>query len=141
MPAVNEIAPIYADEGGDEDLYLPKQRQKKDTRSKLMRSKAAAAGLIVNACPFGCEDHQLDEQTYCKHMVGTTDPDDDRIFFPMKWRDDVQTPGVKRFRFIDGSDPQMVQKTDVLVRITTCSRVYRDTPAQTKPTAATPPAK
>jgi hypothetical protein len=79
MPAVNDIAPIYADEqGGGDDLYLPRTRPKKDTRSKLMKSKAAAGGLIVNACPFGCEDHELDAEMYCRHLVGFTDPSNDR---------------------------------------------------------------
>jgi hypothetical protein len=129
MPTVNEIAPIYADEqGGDDDLYLPKQRPKRDTRSKLMKSKAAAGGLIVNACPFDCEDHELDAEMYCRHLVGFTDPNNDRAYFPLTWREDAKRPGQKRYRYVDGESPQPVRPTDQLVRVTTCARVYREFP-------------
>jgi hypothetical protein len=128
MPAVNEIAPIYAeDTGAEDDLYLPRQRPKRDTRSKLVRSKEKAGGLIVNACPFGCPDEALDHTQYCKHMVGTTDDNDKRLFFPIKFREPPR-PGIMPMRFSDGTDPQLVQSTDVLVRIHTCYRVYRENP-------------
>jgi hypothetical protein len=127
MPAVFDIAPIYADEQGDgEDLYLPRTRPNKDTRSKLMKSKAAAGGLIVNACPFGCEDHELDAEMYCRHLVGFTAPGNDRVYFPMEWREDPKKPGQKRYRFVNGEKPLPVQAGDQLVRVTTCARVYRD---------------
>jgi hypothetical protein len=131
MPAVNSLAPIYADDkGGDDDLYVPRLLPKKDMRSKLIRSKEKAAGLIVNACPFGCSDEELDAEAYCEHLVGFTDPSNDRVFYPLKWRESVDGRGrvVKRFRYVDGDDRQMVEKGDQLVRVTTSARVYRELP-------------
>lgn len=135
MAGMNAVAPVYADDTGD-DLYLPDRRPKKDTRSKLQRSKEAAAGMIVNACQFGCEDEDLDAEQYCRHLVGFTDSRDPRIFFPFKWRTDKDGNVVKRHRFVDGSDPQVVQAGDILVQYTTAARVYRDVDAET-PSAQT----
>lgn len=36
----------------------------------LMAAKAASKGDVVNFCPYGCEDHQLDENGYCGHLIG-----------------------------------------------------------------------
>lgn len=29
-----------------------------------------AAGSLINLCPFGCEDYELDERGYCHHLIG-----------------------------------------------------------------------
>jgi hypothetical protein len=43
----------------------------------LMRAKMNAAdGVVVNRCPFGCADDQLDQHGYCHHLVGFTVPGD-----------------------------------------------------------------
>ncbi len=34
--------------------------------------EANKVGGDVNACPFGCEDEDLDERWYCHHLVGFT---------------------------------------------------------------------
>ncbi len=31
-----------------------------------------ALGQVVNYCPFGCQDAELDERGYCRHLVGFT---------------------------------------------------------------------
>lgn len=132
MAGMNTIAPVYADDTGD-DLYLPDRRPKKDTRSKLQRSKEAAAGMIVNACQFGCEDEDLDAEQFCRHLIGFTDPKDDRIFYPFKWRTERDGKPAKRHRFLDGSDPQIVQPGDILVQYTMSARVYRNVDLETPP--------
>lgn len=125
MGAFNAVAPVYAEEG--DDLYLPKRGPNADKRSKLQRSKEAAAGQVVNACQFGCEDHELDERGYCRHIAGTTKPGDDTVFFPLKPRIDPKAPDrPPRFHFTDGSDPQFVQPGDKLVLERVAYRVYRD---------------
>lgn len=124
MPAGNVSAPVYVDEGRTNDLYGPHIVPKKDKRSKLLRSKEAYAGHIVNACPFGCADEELDAEEFCRHVVGFTCPDDDTLYQPLQWR---PTPkGVPpRYRFVDGTQKLPVQPADRLVPISTCSRVYR----------------
>lgn len=129
--AGNSISPAFApvhapDDGG---LYLAQDRPNLDRRSKLQRSKEAATdGQVVNAClpHFGCQDHELDPQGYCKHVVGFTDPNDERIYLPMKERPDPKG-GKSRYRFVDGGDPQLVRPGDVLVKERVASRVYRAT--------------
>lgn len=113
------LAPVYEANDEDDGLYRPEVAPKKDTRSKLIRSKEKYAGHVINACPFDRNDGHLDEQAYCDHLVGFTDMDDPTIYYPIKTR-----PG-GRFRFVDGTDPQPVLENDVTVRITTCYRVYR----------------
>lgn len=130
MAAVNALPPT--DDEADTDLYLPKKKQRKDKRSKLIRSFEArggransGSGLTVNACPFGCPDDSLDENELCRHMIGTTVPGDDKHFYPVKVRKN-RKGGSTGFKFTDGTDLQEVQPGDHLVRITTASRVYRN---------------
>lgn len=132
MPrSFNSLPPVVTDDGAaEDDLYLDRVTPKTDLRSKLIRSKERAAGMVVNACPFGCKSHQLDAEGYCKHMVGTTEQGDAaeiRVYFPMVWREDAKKPGQlsTRYRFTDGSNPKPLQAGDRLVRVTTCYRVYR----------------
>lgn len=132
MPAVNTFPPNTDDpRSTDGDLYLPAGRDRKDRRSKLMRSYAAAGGriggaLVVNACPWreapdGCKDDTLDENGYCRHLIGVTLPDDKTVFNPIKNRGGR----LKEFNYIDSETTLPVLETDELVRITTCYRVYR----------------
>lgn len=89
--------------------------------SPLMKAKAKTAlGGVVNACPFGCREEDLtNELGYCRHLKGFTR--DGKTFEPIKARNTKS-----EHLFVDGSDPQKVLKTDKLIPITDCSRVYRD---------------
>lgn len=105
-----------------------------------MKSKA---GKKVNACPFGCKDQQLDQHGYCRHLVGFTDGESDQYYFPMK-----MGPGGRRIVLprtevdedlsCEGEEPVLkpvrepVKPGDLLVKITSCSRVYRDVPVAPK---------
>lgn len=98
--------------------------------SPLMRALAKAAqGETVNFCPFGCEEHELDERGYCPHLVGFSN--DGKTMEPFVQKGDQ--------RVVVGERPEPVRKGDKLVRITVSSRVYRDVdkePKETKQPAA-----
>lgn len=113
--------------------YGPDLAPKLDLRSELLKAKEKYAGLPVIACPFGCKEKDLDEQEYCKHTAGFTDPNEPGLFYPMKPRPDPRG-GPSRFRFVDGADPQVVEDTDVLVEISAAAgaRVYRKAPSLAK---------
>jgi hypothetical protein len=110
----------------------PAQRAKRDHLSPLMRAKAnSLQGEIVNACPFGCEDEELDRFGYCRHLVGFTDkvgPKDKALpaatYEPRIVLDDAHEDDERQM--VNGRDPQPVRKDDVLMRITSSYRVYRD---------------
>lgn len=92
-------------------------RNAKNDLSPLMKARSkSSGGEVVNFCPFECDDHDLDEQGYCRHMVGITE--DKKTYEPVE----VRPNG---YRFINGLKPEKILKTDQLVRITTCYRVYR----------------
>ncbi len=135
MNAPRTLIADDADEGAG--LYGPALVPEKDTRSKLLRSKERYPGQVINVCRtagFGCSDADLDEQFYCKHLVGFTDPDDPETFYPVKERlgttQDGKLSRNKRLRYTDGDDPQPVLPTDKKVRVSTCFRVYRSLESQ-----------
>ena len=96
----------------------------------------AKSGVKVNACPFGCEDHYLDENGYCVHLVGfTNDGPKAKFMEPM-----IMGPHGKRVvrvpqvvdtdKSIEGEVPVMksqlvpIPEGALLVQITTSHRVY-----------------
>jgi len=112
--------------------------------SPLMYAKSRKkAGNKVNACPFNCVDRQLDQNGYCRHLVGFTVPGDDKYYYPM-----TMGPGGRRVvksRMVvdeelscDGEEPVLkavaepIKEGDLLVLITNCHRVYRDVPVTKK---------
>lgn len=117
------------------EVLTVEQRAKRQHLSPLMQRKAAAQkNEVVNACPFGCGVQQLDENGYCKHLVGFTN--DQKSYEPM-----VRKGGrrVVQCRMEptgevhpDEGEPllapklERVRDTDKLVQITTSYRVYRD---------------
>ncbi len=109
------------------------ERQKKDQRSDLMKAQAMVQqGEKVNFCPFGCENEDIDEHGYCKHLVGFTN--DRKFYEPMVY--DVQLGRrIVRVRTKPGKDGKPVpelepcQKGDRFVQISISSRVYRNTEA------------
>lgn len=121
-------------------------QQRKANLSPLMEAKGrASAGEKLNFCPHGCTDEDLDDHGYCRHLVGFTLPGNDKLYEPMVERlgqrkVQVSRPIVKE-PGVDKEDQQAswkwgkpqyqeVKKTDKLVRITVCSRVYRDMPKE-----------
>lgn len=103
--------------------------------SPLMVAKGLQeTGEKANFCPFGCSDDELDDHGYCYHLVGFTN--DGKKYEPMVCGSDgnlvVQVPfktqrlGPRKIKKI--YEYGKVEKTDVLRRITTSARVYRDVP-------------
>jgi hypothetical protein len=88
--------------------YGPQQRRA--NLSELMAAQMRASkGEKVNFCMFGCDDSDLDDNGYCRHVVGFTK--DGKVMEPVL-----------------GSRPEPILPGDKLVRITTDSRVYREQP-------------
>lgn len=109
-------------EGDPLAMHGPKP--KTSNASPLMQAqRRATAGRVVNACPFGCDDGDLDEHGYCRHLVGFTPPGRRDVYEHMPPPE--EGAGVLR-RAVDGNDVRKVQPSDKLVRITTSCRVYRD---------------
>ncbi len=117
----------------DPRLVALMDRKKQDQRSALMKAKGIVAqGGVVNFCPFGCDDTQLDEHGYCKHLIGFTN--DKKFYEPMVW-DATRQCRVVRVKMTVDEDgkpvPQLepCQKGDKFVEISVSSRVYRNTEA------------
>lgn len=109
-----------------------------DVRSELMKRKGASmTGVVVNMCPFGCTEKQIDDHGYCRHLVGFTN--DKATYEPMLrvegGRRRVQVPmvidreesaGMEQGEQILKPDLPKCQKGDQFVQISTSWRVYRD---------------
>jgi hypothetical protein len=99
--------------------YGPQQRRA--NLSELMAAQMRASkGEKVNFCMFGCDDSDLDDNGYCRHVVGFTK--DGKVMEPF-----LPPDGSGR-RKVLGSRPEPILPGDKLVRITTDSRVYREQP-------------
>lgn len=120
--------------------------------SELMQAKSRAAmGEKVNFCPFGCEDREVDEHGYCRHLVGFLDVGGEirgseiikksyvgRDFEPMR-RGKGGRYSIDSYVITESEEVvnkyDKVQENDVLVRVTTSARVYREA-ISPKPKAA-----
>lgn len=100
---------------------LMQQDKRSPLAKALLKAKPAERGG-VSFCKFGCPVEALDDLGHCDHLVGFTDPADERYYFGWTERD------ARGRRQVDGSKRLLVQKGDRLERITACSRVYRDVP-------------
>lgn len=112
--------------------------------SPLMYAKGRAkSGRKVNACPFGCKDQQIDQNGYCRHLVGFTVPGDDKYYYPMQLSAQgrrVVVPRTEKDEELscEGEEPVFkqiadpVREGDLLVLISNCHRVYRNVPAPQK---------
>lgn len=93
---------------------------------------------IKNLCPFGCPTEEIDEIGHCKHLVGFTS--NGKTYEPQVHRmRPTREPDGKFVRdesgkimkhwdgawITDGKNPQLVDKTDILVSTGVSSRVYR----------------
>lgn len=118
-------------------------------RGRMVR--AQLLGKKTNLCPFGCQDHHLNEHGICRHLVGYTV--DGKTYEPLvrkKGRYIVQVPRTSvplpkihpddEQEFEDGP-PQVkdVEATDTIRWIGSQGRVYRPAPGE-KPIAAPEPA-
>ncbi len=113
-------------------------QDRKSPLSPLMRALTGNhKGEKINFCPFGCEDGDLDDNGYCRHLIGFTN--DGKLYEPMVRRKGQRVVQVEREMSEAGLDeegnmqytqgpPRLlpVVKGDKLERITTSSRVYRD---------------
>ena len=61
--------------------FKPKHTNHSDLMKAISRKED---GDVINRCPFGCEDEQLDEHGYCDHLLGFTVPGDDTIYEPLE---------------------------------------------------------
>jgi hypothetical protein len=79
-------------------------------------------GEKVNFCPYGCQHDDLDDNGYCRHLIGFTT--DGKVYEPMLL---VRGRRVVQARDVDGSDlRQPLVRGDRLEPISISSRVYRD---------------
>lgn len=100
----------------------PVNRQTGDSElMKALRNKAK--GGIVNFCPFGCEDHKLDENGACAHLVGFTN--DGRNYEP---RVKITAKGMTPRIITSGRKKLPLERGMKLVRITSSARVYSPKP-------------
>lgn len=119
--------------------YVPdvKKLRSRDHLSALMKAKEKCpVGEVVNFCPW-CEDNELDDNGYCRHLIGFTN--DGKLYEPMVQdgeyrkvkvdRPKIPMPGTNRFSWGPAKLPEVL-KTDKLVRITCSSRVYRNVDEQ-----------
>lgn len=99
--------------------------------SPLMKAKAKAkSGKVVNFCPFGCADAELDTHGYCGHLIGTTNEPRSNQYEPMVYDEArghrITKVRTKIFRGREVPVLEKMQSGDKLVRITTSYRVYRN---------------
>lgn len=114
--------------------FIRDDTPKTDRRSDYLKAKAFSGGAVVNTCPYGCEDHQLDDRGFCKHLVGHSHPcgEEERptVFSPLKY--DRTLSGEIKYDVLvnDGNDIQEVLLSDELVRISVSHMVYRKNPGE-----------
>lgn len=109
-------------------------QQRKANLSPLMLAKqGAVSGEKVNFCPYGCTDEEIDENGYCRHLIGFTT--DGKNMEPMRYNERGLRQVIVKYVPRDGQPGkdakavpvlEPVLKTDQLVQITVSSRVYRD---------------
>lgn len=98
--------------------------------SPLMKALTAASqGEPVNFCPHGCTTEELDDNGYCRHLVGFTK--DKKTMEPYvtvtkTLADEQGEEYTTTRRFVRGSTPEPCLKGDKFEQITDTYRVYRD---------------
>lgn len=98
-------------------------QNRKSNHSQLMVAlQRKSQGEVINFCPFGCQDHQLDDHGYCGHLVGFYNGGS--TYEPRKVRKKD-----KRI-IVAGDQRQPMRNGFVLVRITTTARVYSPEPVK-----------
>lgn len=127
--------PLLTDRDTETRSYVPERVAKPDRRSKLIKARAKYPNEIINACPYDGDPRHLDEKTYCKHLIGFTDPDEGidpknppEFYYPQTRRRHVATGKPTEHVFTDGSNPLPIPEGAFLVEGTTCYRVYVQNP-------------
>ncbi len=131
-----------------------RERESKNHLSPLMkRLSSNAFGNVVNVCPFGCKDHELDDNGHCEHLVGFATPtkrevaleegpanyepvgivNDERAVIGFRW----EGPGKGRKRKLV-LNQLPIQEGDKLIQGTVSYRVYRNVPKDSAGTPASP---
>lgn len=84
----------------------------------------AAEGVVVNLCPYGCEEEHLQEHGYCQHLIGFTVPGKPKEMEPFStW---TNAYGVKDRRFTDGTRRCPVPEGSKLIQLSVNHRVYHE---------------
>lgn len=107
----------------DPRQFGPQQRKARLSKLAAAQKRARASNQVVNVCPFGCTDNNLDGNGYCYHLVGTSN---DKMSMEPMFLDPQ-----RHIRRTDGKKRQKLKDGDKLVRCSNNFRVYRDV----KPTA------
>lgn len=92
-------------------------QQRSANHSPLMAKLVKRSqGEVVNECPFGCTDEELDDNGYCGHLIG---------FYS---QGTMYEPRIRRKKdgriIVSGAQKKPMEKGFRLVRITTSARVY-----------------
>jgi hypothetical protein len=105
--------------------------ERKDPRSNLVKRQTAEDTMAVEVCPFGCEKADMDGFGYCRHLIGFTNAQ--LAEGPVK---DAKGGEVELLTVEENSKRKVVsgkraplQRGDILIRITSSRRVYRDVDA------------
>lgn len=104
------------------EKFGPQQRQAKLSPLRKAQLKAHQ-GQIVNACPCGCADEDLDDLGYCEHLVGISVPVPPNV--KPTHMELVVADEKGRIRVL-GSQTAPIPAKAKLVRITTSCRVYME---------------
>jgi hypothetical protein len=122
-----------------------------DAMSPLMKAKAKLqTGQRAYACPYGCAEGRTDEHGYCRHLIGFTNNSEAECKKGLGWYEPMikgadgrrlvmvrRQPVAKMPNYnYDDEESEDVEEgapilekvlpSDILVRITISSRVYRD---------------
>lgn len=98
--------------------------QRRNNHSPLMielARKNSGDVEVVNFCPFGCEDAELDERGYCGHLYGFFNGG--ATFEPRGYAKDTKGKPTGP-EVVMGEKRQPMKKGYKLVKITTSARVY-----------------
>lgn len=104
-------------------------RAKSANYSPYMKAILAANhGEVINACPFGCQDEELDEHGRCYHRIGVS-PDGEHIE-PEVIREDGKVVVRPAYEVRKGKRRPKLELVDKgrheLVRVTTSYLVYEN---------------
>lgn len=124
-------------------------RPKRDNRTELIKAQTGRDRNKVNACPFDKDFRHLDENGYCRHLIGTSE--NKKTYEPMhrnpkdgRRQTKLRTEEVEEMVFFDDGTgkpkyekvlrpiQEVLPKGAVLVPISTSYRVYFDIDKQNR---------
>lgn len=104
----------------DPRVLSPGQRRSNHS-PLLQRLMARQTGEIINECPFGCTDEELDERGFCGHLIGFYNGG--KTFEPRVRLKDGRI-------IVDGTKRQPMLRGYIRKKISTTARVYRKEPVK-----------